>query len=56
MKALLPKIPAVENSGHEVLGPKATGAWNLHALCEDLELFVLFSSVSATIGGDFGDA
>eukprot|EP00434_Breviolum_minutum_P017896 symbB.v1.2.015788.t1/scaffold1186.1/size133168/6 len=34
----------------KVLGPKATGAWNLHALSEDLELFVLFSSVSATIG------
>ena len=39
-----PKLPA------QVMSPKASGAWHLHDLGEDLELFVLFSSVSATIG------
>ena len=32
------------------MSPKASGAWHLHDMGEDLELFVLFSSVSATIG------
>lgn len=32
------------------MAPKATGAWHLHNLGSDLDLFVLFSSVSATIG------
>eukprot|EP00438_Fugacium_kawagutii_P013939 Skav203405 [mRNA] locus=scaffold1743:152763:160037:- [translate_table: standard] len=36
-------------AGWQVMGPKARGAWHLHDLGE-LELFVLFSSVSATIG------
>ncbi len=35
-----------------VLAPKVTGAWNLHRLTADLDLsmFVLFSSLSATLG------
>ena len=35
-----------------VLSPKVLGAWNLHALTEDrkLEFFVLFSSLSGTLG------
>ena len=35
-----------------VMGPKATGAWNLHAASVKLKLdhFVLFSSISALIG------
>lgn len=37
-----------------MLGPKASGAWHLQILGTDLELFVLFSSVSATIGAGLG--
>ena len=39
-------------SFERVFRPKALGAWNLHqaTLDRDLDLFVLFSSVSATIG------
>lgn len=35
-----------------VLAPKLAGAWNLHELtaADDLDLFVLFSSISAVIG------
>ncbi|MFG2653538.1 type I polyketide synthase, partial [Streptomyces sp. NPDC048436] len=34
-----------------VLGPKAGGAWHLHQACgEDLDLFVLFSSMTAITG------
>ena len=35
-----------------VLGPKARGAWHLHeaSLDRDLDLFVLYSSVAATLG------
>ena len=35
-----------------VLAPKVAGAWNLHELTldDDLELFVLFSSISALLG------
>lgn len=37
---------------HEVLRPKVQGAWNLHQATRgaDLDLFVLFSSVAATVG------
>ncbi|WP_256451405.1 type I polyketide synthase [Amycolatopsis sp. CA-230715] len=37
---------------HAVLSPKLDGAWHLHELTQDLELsaFVLFSSVTATVG------
>ncbi|WP_327682152.1 type I polyketide synthase [Kitasatospora sp. NBC_00458] len=36
-----------------VLSPKVDGAWNLHRLTEhlDLDLFVLFSSAAAVLGG-----
>ncbi|ADI03794.1 modular polyketide synthase [Streptomyces bingchenggensis BCW-1] len=37
---------------HAVLSPKVDGAWQLHELTRDLDLsaFVLFSSVTATVG------
>ncbi|MGO4757488.1 beta-ketoacyl reductase, partial [Streptomyces sp. 2MCAF27] len=37
---------------HAVLAPKVDGAWQLHELTRDLDLsaFVLFSSVTATVG------
>jgi len=37
---------------HNVMAPKAIGAWNLHRLTENLNLdfFVLFSSVTAPLG------
>ncbi|WP_433381558.1 SDR family NAD(P)-dependent oxidoreductase [Streptosporangium sp. CA-115845] len=37
---------------HEVLAPKVDGAWHLHELTRDLDLtaFVVFSSVTATVG------
>eukprot|EP00931_Biecheleriopsis_adriatica_P047752 TRINITY_DN27548_c0_g2_i1.p1 TRINITY_DN27548_c0_g2~~TRINITY_DN27548_c0_g2_i1.p1 ORF type:complete len:4734 (-),score=1179.49 TRINITY_DN27548_c0_g2_i1:215-14152(-) len=34
----------------KVLGAKACGAWHLHSSCSESPLFVLFSSVSATVG------
>ena len=38
-----------------VLAPKAMGAWHLHELTQedDLDIFMLYSSVSALIGGTF---
>jgi len=33
-----------------VLRPKAQGAWNLHVLTEDLDFFVLYSSISSLLG------
>ncbi|WP_253834549.1 type I polyketide synthase [Actinokineospora globicatena] len=33
-----------------VVGPKADAAWHLHRLTEDLDHFVLFSSVSSALG------
>ena len=33
-----------------VIGPKAQGAWNLHSLTEDLDFFVLYSSISSLFG------
>jgi len=37
---------------HQVMGPKALGAWNLHQLTrhQKLDFFVLFSSISAVVG------
>jgi acyl transferase domain-containing protein/NAD(P)-dependent dehydrogenase (short-subunit alcohol dehydrogenase family)/acyl carrier protein len=41
-----------EESFRKVFGPKALGAWNLHALCEGLELdfFVMYSSAASLFG------
>jgi len=33
-----------------ILGPKVRGTWNLHSRCDDLELFVLFSSAAGFVG------
>lgn len=38
-----------------VLGPKVQGTWNLHTLCRDLDLFVMFSS-GASVSGSAGQA
>ncbi|GGC78298.1 type I polyketide synthase [Chelatococcus reniformis] len=38
-----------------VLAPKVQGAWNLHALCGDLDMFVMFSS-GASLAGSAGQA
>jgi microcystin synthetase protein McyG len=38
-----------------VLAPKVQGAWNLHTLCSDLDLFVMFSS-GASVSGSAGQA
>jgi NADPH:quinone reductase-like Zn-dependent oxidoreductase/thioesterase domain-containing protein len=35
---------------HDVLAPKVDAAWHLHELTEKLALFVVFSSLSGTIG------
>ena len=37
-----------------VLRVKATAAWNLHELAGDVEAFVMFSSITATLGGGVG--
>ncbi|CDJ62037.1 KR domain-containing protein, related, partial [Eimeria necatrix] len=45
----------------KVYAPKVVGAWNLHEVCEeldlnkDLEIFLMFSSVAALLG-NFGQA
>ncbi|WP_449341506.1 ketoreductase domain-containing protein, partial [Streptomyces canarius] len=33
-----------------VLAPKVDGAWNLHELCGDVNLFVMYSSVAGLLG------
>ncbi|GGZ24026.1 polyketide synthase [Streptomyces olivaceoviridis] len=33
-----------------VLAPKVDGAWNLHELCGDVDLFVMYSSVAGLLG------
>jgi len=38
-----------------VMAPKVQGAWNLHALCGEVDLFVMFSS-GASVAGSAGQA
>ncbi|MFE6165573.1 type I polyketide synthase, partial [Streptomyces sp. NPDC056486] len=46
--AVLDKLDGPRIQG--VLDPKAGGAWHLHRACGDLDLFVLFSSMTAMTG------
>ncbi|MFD0647435.1 SDR family NAD(P)-dependent oxidoreductase [Streptomyces malaysiensis subsp. malaysiensis] len=39
-----------EDRLHPVLAPKVDGAWNLHELCGDVGMFVLYSSVAGLLG------